>query len=177
AYPVSKGHVYITSADPYAAPDFKTGYLDEKADVAVHIWAYKQGREVARRMPSFRGECAALHPKFPEGSAATCASADGPFPLEAEDIVYTAEDNVAIEAFMRETTNTTWHSIATVPMKPKEQGGCVDGRLNVYGTTNLKVADLSILPSNVGANTNSTALLVGEKAAMLIAEDLGLSPP
>ncbi|KAG8710004.1 hypothetical protein FRC09_000359 [Ceratobasidium sp. 395] len=172
AYPVSKGHVYITSGDPYAAPDFKTGYLDEKADVAVHIWAYKQGREVARRMPSFRGECAALHPKFPEGSAATCASADGPFPLEAEDIVYTAEDNVAIEAFMRETMNTTWHSIATVPMKPKEQGGCVDGRLNVYGTTNLKVAG-----SNVGANTNSTALLVGEKAAILIAEDLGLCVP
>ncbi|KAG8698578.1 hypothetical protein FRC08_005831 [Ceratobasidium sp. 394] len=176
-YPISKGHVYITSTDPYAAPNFKTGFMDEQADVDVHIWAYKKCREIARRMPSFRGECAALHPKFPTGSAAACVRLDGPPPSEAEDLVYTPEDNAAIEEFIRQTTTTTWHSIGTIPMKPKEQGGCVDARLNVYGTTNLKVADLSILPSNVGANTNSTALLVGEKAAILIAEDLGLSLP
>lgn len=76
-------------------------------------------------------------------------------------------------------------------MKPREDKGCVDGRLNVYGTQNLKVAgkptpryngipnssrlvDLSVIPGNVGANTNSTALVLGEKAAVLIAEDLGL---
>ncbi|KAH7337514.1 glucose-methanol-choline oxidoreductase [Rhizoctonia solani] len=59
-------------------------------------------------------------------------------------------------------------------MKPKEQGGCVDNRLNVYGTQNLKVADLSITPANVGANTNATAFVIGEKAAIIIAEDLGL---
>jgi alcohol oxidase len=40
---------------------------------------------------------------------------------------------------------------------------------------NLKVADLSICPDNVGCNTYSTALLIGEKAAMLVAEDLGYS--
>ncbi|KAG9097999.1 hypothetical protein FRC06_006932 [Ceratobasidium sp. 370] len=176
-YPVSRGHVYITSPDPYAPPDFETGFLNEQADVDVLVWAYKQCREVVRRMPSFRGEYAGLHPKFPNGSAATCVRLSGPPPTEMEDIIYAAEDNAAIEEFVRETANTTWHSIGTIPMKPKEQGGCVDARLNVYGTTGLKVADLSILPSNVGANTNSTALLFGEKAAILIAEDLGLSLP
>jgi len=35
-------------------------------------------------------------------------------------------------------------------MKPKEDQGVVDARLNVYGVTNLKVADLSIVPKNVG---------------------------
>lgn len=40
---------------------------------------------------------------------------------------------------------------------------------------NLKVADLSICPDNVGCNTYSTALLIGEKCAMLVAEDLGYS--
>jgi len=39
----------------------------------------------------------------------------------------------------------------------------------------LKVADLSICPDNVGCNTYSTALLIGEKCAMLTAEDLGYS--
>lgn len=53
--------------------------------------------------------------------------------------------------------------------------GVVDERLNVHGTTNLKVADLSICPDNVGCNTYSTALLIGEKCAVLTAEDLGYS--
>ena len=35
-------------------------------------------------------------------------------------------------------------------MKPEADQGVVDARLNVYGVTNLKVADLSIVPLNVG---------------------------
>jgi hypothetical protein len=38
-------------------------------------------------------------------------------------------------------------------MKPREQGGVVDARLNVYGTENLKVAGMfsisSVLVDNV----------------------------
>jgi alcohol oxidase len=59
-------------------------------------------------------------------------------------------------------------------MKPRTRGGVVDSRLNVYGTKGLKVADLSIGPSNVAANTYSTALVIGEKAAVIIAEELGI---
>jgi len=67
-------------------------------------------------------------------------------------------------------------------MKPRAEGGVVDKYLNVYGTENLKIAgessmfnlivDLSICPGNVGSNTYSTALVVGEKAAVIIAEEL-----
>ena len=65
-------------------------------------------------------------------------------------------------------------------MAPREgnsivKHGVVDERLNVHGVKGLKCADLSICPDNVGCNTYSTALLIGEKAAMLIAEDLGYS--
>jgi hypothetical protein len=35
-------------------------------------------------------------------------------------------------------------------MKPRADQGVVDTRLNVYGVTNLKVADMSIAPKNVG---------------------------
>jgi len=63
-------------------------------------------------------------------------------------------------------------------MAPKEgnsivRHGVLDERLNVHGVKNLKVADLSICPDNVGCNTYSTALLIGEKCAVLTAEDLG----
>lgn len=66
-------------------------------------------------------------------------------------------------------------------MAPREgseicpKGGVLDPRLNVHGVKGLKVADLSICPDNVGCNTYSTALLIGEKCAMLVAEDLGYS--
>ncbi|CAE6461199.1 unnamed protein product [Rhizoctonia solani] len=175
--PISRGHVYITSANPYSLPDFSTGFFEEKADVEIQMWMYKKTREIARRMPSYRGEYAPLHPKYPKSSSASCVRLDAPPPSDMEDLVYTAEDDIAVEEFVRQYGDTTWHSVGTIQMKPKEKGGCVDSRLSVYGTENLKVADLSILPKNVGSNTYSTALLIGEKAASLIAEDLGLVLP
>ena len=36
------------------------------------------------------------------------------------------------------------------------------------------LSDLSITPGNVGANTYNTAIAFGEKAAVIIAEDLGI---
>jgi alcohol oxidase len=59
-------------------------------------------------------------------------------------------------------------------MKPRKKGGVVDSRLNVYGVNGPKVADLSIGPGNVSANMYSTALVIGEKAAVIIAEELGI---
>jgi alcohol oxidase len=60
-------------------------------------------------------------------------------------------------------------------MAPQNEGGVVDKNLNVYGVARLKVADLSIAPENVGANTNNTALMVGEMAAMIVGKELGLN--
>ncbi|KAG9086545.1 hypothetical protein FS749_003573 [Ceratobasidium sp. UAMH 11750] len=148
------------------------------SDVDIHVWAYKKAREIARRMPHYRGEYAPLHPKFLEGGMATCMKLDSPLQVSTvKDIEYRKEDDAAIEAHICEISEMSWHTCVSVPMKPRDEGGCVDARLNVYGTQNLKVADLSILPGNVSANTNSTALLVGEKVAILIAEDLGLKLP
>lgn len=77
-------------------------------------------------------------------------------------------------------------------MKARDKGGVVDERLNVYGVKGLKIAgefsfvsftrtpftfvctDCSITPGNVGANTYNTAIAIGEKAAVIIAEDLGI---
>lgn len=65
--------------------------------------------------------------------------------------------------------------LGTCAMKPRDQMGVVDAQLNVYGVKNLKIADLSIAPLNVGANTYNTALIIGEKAAVIIAEELGIN--
>lgn len=144
------------------------------------MWGYKIGRELVRRMPCYRGEIPALHPKFSPTSAARCQEIDietskelqgedsvtagiivggniaasngltahGPTASVKESIIYTKEDDKALEQWIRENVATTWHSLGTLAMKPREQGGVVDRDLNVYGVKNLKVIDLSIAPGN-----------------------------
>lgn len=63
-------------------------------------------------MPSFRGEFAPLHPKFPTGSAAACVRLDGPPPVDVPDLTYRAEDNIAIEEFVRNRSDSIWHSVS-----------------------------------------------------------------
>lgn len=178
AYPYSRGHVHITGpamADPI---DFDTGWLTDPGDVDVkkHIWAYKISREMWRRMPIFRGELAAAHPQFPEGSkAAVIEKADGPVMTDDnERIEYSAEDDKAIEKRVRDILSTTWHSLGTCKMAPRDQKGVVDGDLSVYGVKGLKLADLSVPPENVGANTGNTAFVIGERAADIFIKELGL---
>ncbi|KAJ6543116.1 alcohol oxidase-like protein [Mycena capillaripes] len=171
-YPESRGHLHISASDPMAAPDFLAGFLTSSADVAMLRWGYKKGREIFRRLPSFRGVFAPAHPQFSQNSPAALVETE-PVSLEASNIVYSAEDDQAIDTYLRQMLATTWHSLGTCAMKPLEQGGVVDSKLNVYGVKNLKVADLSIPPSNVTSNTYSTAVVIGEKAALIIAEELG----
>ena len=63
---------------------------------------YKISREIARRMPHFRGEYASLHPSFsPGGSASVIAHAEGPVALNAPRVMYSEEDERALEAYVR----------------------------------------------------------------------------
>ncbi|KAJ7738338.1 GMC oxidoreductase-domain-containing protein [Mycena metata] len=171
-YPASRGRLHISSSDPLAAPDFEPGFLSNPADVAALRWAYKKGRELYRRLPSFRGVFFPGHPKFPAGSAAAVEET-APVPLDAPKIMWSAEDDKAIDVFLRQVVTTSGHSAGTCAMKPFDKGGVVDSKLNVYGVKKLKIVDLSILPSNVNSNTYSAAIAVGEKAAVIIAEELG----
>ena len=45
-------------------------------------------------------------------------------------------------------------------MLPKEKGGVVDTHLKVYGTKNIRVADLSILPLITAVHTQGTPLVL-----------------
>ena len=122
---------------------------------------------------AFRGELTSHHPQFHPDSPAACQDIDiktakdllpnaltvgihmGTWhrpsePYDAskvhEDIKYTKEDDDAIDNWISDHVETTWHSLGTCAMKPREQGGVLDARLNVYGTQNLKCVDLSICP-------------------------------
>lgn len=177
-HPFSRGRIHITGpkfSDPY---DFDAGFLaDENGiDQKKHFWMYKKQREIVRRMETFAGEVAAGHPEFPSGSKAAVVVDAMPGPAsEVQDVEYTPEDDEAIEKFLKERISTTWHSMGTCKMAPIEDGGVVDPNLNVYQVKGLKIADLSIPPNNVGSNTCSVAMAIGEKAADIIIQELELA--
>ncbi|KAG2136144.1 GMC oxidoreductase-domain-containing protein [Suillus cothurnatus] len=200
-YPASRGKIHITSPSPYVEPFFDSGFMNNRADFAPIRWSYKKTREIARRMDAFRGELTSHHPHFHPASPAASRDIDiktakqmmpngftvgihmGTWhkpgePYDAskvhDEIKYTKDDDEAIDNWIADHVETTWHSLGTCAMKPRSEGGVVDHRLNVYGTQNLKCVDLSICPDNLGTNTYSSALLVGEKGADLICEDLGI---
>jgi choline dehydrogenase len=47
----------------------------------------------------------------------------------------------------------------------------VDPRLRVVGLQALRVADASIMPAALNACTHAPTIMIGEKAAAMIAED------
>src|SRR4029078_9726683 len=53
-------------------------------------------------------------------------------------------------------------------------GSVVDSRLRVLGVDRLRVADASVMPNIVSGNTNAAAIMIGEKAAEMIATDHGV---
>ncbi|KAL2867444.1 GMC family oxidoreductase [Aspergillus lucknowensis] len=176
-YPLSRGHVHITGRGLDDPVDFNAGFFSDPngIDVKKHRWAYKKQREIARRIPVFRGEYPENHPAFPAASkAAVIDHIEGPPDTEIQDVEYSAADDAAIDDFVRKNVGSTWHSLGTCRMAPREEDGVVDASLSVYGVQGLKVADLSIVPRNVAANTNNTALVIGEKAADILIKELGL---
>ncbi|KAK1064336.1 hypothetical protein LTR12_016130 [Friedmanniomyces endolithicus] len=179
AYPKSRGHIHISGPNWEDPPDFETGFFTEAVDVTKQIYAYKVIREMMRRTSMYRGELPIGHPEFPAGSEAALVDLDAPLAGDFEKplgkIKYNPKDDKAIEKFLRKHIGTTWHSLGTCAMKPRDRGGVVDKELNVYGTLGLKVVDLSICPENVAANTQITAYTVGEKGADIIMRELGLA--
>lgn len=63
----------------------------------------------------------------------------------------------------------------TCKMAPLSEGGVVNPNLGVHGVGALKIADLSVVPVNVAANTANLAFAIGEKAADIFARELNMS--
>jgi choline dehydrogenase-like flavoprotein len=55
-----------------------------------------------------------------------------------------------------------------------DPGAVVDPSLRLNGIESLRVVDASIMPTLVSANTNATAIMIGEKGADLVKATHGL---
>jgi choline dehydrogenase-like flavoprotein len=75
-----------------------------------------------------------------------------------------------LEDLVRHYAFTVYHLTSTCRI-----GDVVDPRLRVTAVGKLRVADASVMPSIVSGNTNAASIMIGEKAAEMVAADHGVN--
>jgi len=141
----SRGNIALRSADITDAPAIHLNYLESSDDIASFQEGVALTREIVRS-----------------------SSFSGLFKSELDP--GEAFDNpVRLEEWIRQRVSTAYHTSCTCRMGPRERpGSVVDTELKVNGVSGLRIADTSILPSIISANTNATAMMLGERAADLL---------
>ena len=142
-FPISKGNTHIVSNNFYDHPCIRTNFLSEIDDQNKIIKAIKLGRKISRQLPINKYIIEEINP--------------------GKNIVSKDE----LLEFAKNYGQTSYHPIGTCKMG-NDENSVVDYNLRVKGIKNLRIADASILPFHVSANTNAQCLMIGEKAANLI---------
>jgi len=144
--PESRGWLALRSREPAAAPIIRPNYLSTPADLAALIAGVRYVRRLvaADAFAPYRGE---------EVWPGTALVADDP-----------------LGDFIREKCESLYHPVGTCKMG-SDSMGVVDERLRVRSVEGLRVADASIMPMIVGGHTHAAAVMIGEKAAAMIAAD------
>ncbi len=152
--PHSEGSVTLTSADPAVRPHIDLNYFDDPHDVRVMVAVMRRALEIAKAWPGGGlGD-----PVIPPHLAQAHGFEPGAEP--SDDL---------LEDLARHYALTVYHATSTCRI-----GDVVDPRLRVLGVDGLRVADASVMPNVVSGNTNAAAIMIGEKAAELIASDHGV---
>lgn len=141
--PESRGYLALRSPDPHQPPLIQPDYLEQQADLEVLIEGVKLARRLARTraLSPYRGE------EFSPGAQ--------------------AQSDEEIADFIREYATTVYHPVGTCKMG-NDPLAVVDNELRVRGVDNLRVVDVSIMPTLVRGHTNAAAMMIAEKAADLI---------
>ncbi|TFK49007.1 alcohol oxidase [Heliocybe sulcata] len=145
AHPFTRGTVHITSADPLKQPAIQQNYFANQADLDILSGALRLLLKLYETEPM-------------KGSVVQKV-----YPTYSSDL-----DKATAEKHVKECLGTLWHPVGTAAMSPKADGGVVDSNLLVYGTSNLRVVDCSVIPLIVSANIVTLAYAIGEKAADII---------
>ena len=81
-----------------------------------------------------------------------------------------SESDDEIGAYVRDTATTGYHPAGTCAMGPAgSPRSVVDPELKVVGVRRLRVADASIMPTMVSVNIAPTCMMIGHKAAAILA--------
>jgi choline dehydrogenase-like flavoprotein len=153
--PRSEGEILLTSSDPAVHPDIRMNYFDDPHDLNVMTVIIRTALEIVANWPQVGGIGPLL---VPPALADKHGHAAGDEPSDA-----------LIQDLALHYAWSVYHLTSTCRI-----GAVVDERLRVSGVANLRVADASVMPNIVSGNTNAAAIMIGEKAAEMIAADHGL---
>jgi choline dehydrogenase-like flavoprotein len=145
--PKSRGQIGLKSSDPFADPAIQPNYLSNDDDLAELLAAVKLGRRIMTG-PAMRACNGGID------------VAPGP----------EVQSDAQLLEFIRNEAETIYHPVGTCKMG-RDPMAVVDDRLRVRGIAGLRVVDASIMPRLIGGNTNAPTMVIGEKAARMIAAD------
>ncbi|KAG9660834.1 hypothetical protein KCU64_g2948, partial [Aureobasidium melanogenum] len=152
--PVSRGNVSLQSNAIGDAPLINLNYLESEVDQQIALYAFRNLRMVLSQ---------------PELANLTIGSNFGEVAPGAN-----ITDDQALLTYIKSTLLPVWHASGTARMLPESDGGVVDDRLRVYGTTGLRVVDASIMPVIPDQHVQGPVYMIAEKAADMIKVDHGL---
>ena len=137
--PHSRGEVTLASSSPLDLPKVSPNFLGDERDFEL----LKRGVDIAR-------DIAAKDPLngYIDGEL-------GPWPGQS------------VNEFIRAEAATPYHPVGTCKMGSDDMS-VVDHELKVHSVKGLRVADASIMPRLVGANTHAPSVMIGEKAAAMV---------
>lgn len=146
--PESTGKISLRSADPADKPIIDPRYLSDPG--GVDRAAMLEGLRICTQLaaaPALKGELGALlRPDVPAGTPA---------------------DEVLTRA-LETLSHTLYHPVGTCRMG-SDAGSVVDPDLRVRGVEGLRVADASVMPTIIRGHTHAPSMVIGAKAADLIA--------
>nr|AER13599.1 glucose dehydrogenase [Colletotrichum gloeosporioides] len=146
--PFSRGSIHISQANSTAGALINPNYFMLDYDVELQVATAKFIRSV-----------------FGTGPFASVAGTET---TPGFDVIPADADEATWKSWATKEYRSNFHPVATAAMLPKEKGGVVDAQLKVYGTTNVRVVDASVLPFQVCGHLVSTLYAVAEKASDLI---------
>ncbi|MFD7027543.1 GMC family oxidoreductase [Streptomyces sp. NPDC059917] len=146
--PRSRGRLYLTSADPEVKPALDFRYFTDEDDYDARTLV--DGIKIAR-------EIAATQPLAGWLTREVCP---GPQVTGDEEL----------SAYARSVAHTVYHPAGTCRMGAVDDPGAVVGPdLRVRGLDGIRIADASVFPTMPAVNPMIGVLMVGEKAAELLA--------
>lgn len=145
--PKSVGYVTLRSANPLDTAVLQPNFLSNRADVDVFL----AGIELSRALAATRALADFVKVEIAPGPQVT--------------------SRPALVEFVRANAGTLWHPVGTCAMGTGTMA-VVDDQLRVRGVDGLRVADASVMPNIVAGNTNAACIMIGERAAELVRQQL-----
>ncbi len=153
--PHSEGEIVLNTANPADAPEIRMNYFTDPHDMKVMVAVIRRALDIVARWPGNRKIGPLLIPPF------LCRK-HGHEPG-------TPPSDAVLEDFARHYALTVYHPTSTCRI-----GSVVDPQLRVMGVDGLRVADASVMPNVISGNTNAPTIMIGEKAAEMLAAKHGI---